>query len=62
MRTELMPNLNERLGFRITPGQAGFFQIVGALTPQLTPLQGPTCHYAAIGQWVENRSSCPYTR
>ncbi len=58
----LVPDLDKSLGFRITPGQAGPFQIVGASAPQLTPLKGPTCHYAAIGKWVENRSSCPYTR
>ena len=59
---DLVPDLDKGLGFRIPPGQASFFQIVGAATPQFTPLKGPTCHYAAIGQGVENRSSCPYTR
>ena len=58
----LVPDLDKGLGLRITPGQASLFQIVGPSAPQLTPLKGPTCHHAAIGQWVENRSSCPYTR
>ncbi len=57
----LVPDLDKGLGFRITPGEACFLQIVGALTPEFTPLNGPTCHHAAIGQWMENRSICPRT-
>ena len=55
----LVPDLDKGLGFRITPGQACLFQFVGALAPQFTPFNGPTCYNAAISQRVENRGSRP---
>src|SRR5208283_1334376 len=54
----LVQDLDKGLGFRITPGQASLFQVVGALPPKFTALDGPACHHASIGQWVENRRGC----
>ena len=54
--TELVPDLDESLRLRVTPGKPGLFQVVGASAPLLAPFDGPVRHHAAIGQRVKNRS------
>ena len=56
---QLVPELDEGLRFRVTPGQPGLFQVVGASPPLFAPFDGPVRHHAAIGQGVENRSRRP---
>ena len=52
---KLMPYLDERLGLGVTPGQAGFFQIVGTPAPLLTARDRPVRNHAPISQRVEDR-------
>ena len=56
---EVVPDLDKRLGLGITPGQAGFFKIVGTPAPLLSPLDRPVRDHASISQRVEDRSRWP---
>ena len=53
--TDRVPDFDECLGFGVAPGEPGFFQLVGAATPLLAPVDRPAGHDAAICQRVEDR-------
>ena len=53
--TKLRPDLDERLGFRVAPGEPGFLKFVGAATPQLAKFDGPTGDHASIRQRMKRR-------
>ena len=56
-----VPDLDERLGLGVAPGQPGLFQLVGPAAPALAPVLRPARHHAAIGRRMERprRSGSP---
>jgi hypothetical protein len=59
---DLVPDLDEGLGLRIAPGEPGFFEIVRAKPPLLTPLKGPIRDDTPVSEGVEDRSVYPRAR
>ena len=55
--TETFPDFDERLRFRIAPGQPVRFEVVGATAPSLAPGERPIGHDVAIGRRVKRRKA-----
>jgi hypothetical protein len=62
--TDLMPDFDEGLSLGVTPGQSGFFERIGSMSPSFTPLVRPCRQHTSVSERMElgRRRGCRHRR